>query len=273
MRLHLAPLARYAVVVTASACWGQVVQAPVNPGRNVEIKLPSNVSSEGFFIRYCLTGEFGGYCGWVQPQRNVRVYTFNAAYGRRPATRVRAVLYAQGCAVETFDFSGTELHDPSYSFACRPLPVVPIDGIVTRVDRLYGRRVGLRARYIPYWAESFFGIAEGIGTMIPVGDLAYPTADNHFRLFVPDFSQDSLAGAADRPGALEIWATDRINGATVALLIPTSPMDVKIKMGGLKIRSKYPPELVFAPCLANPSQLHDSFGFALRPGADDACGH
>jgi hypothetical protein len=83
MRLHLIPLARCTVVVTASACWGQVVQAPVNPGRNVEIKLPPNVSSEGFFIRYCLTGEFGGYRGWVQPQRNVRRYAFNAAYWRR----------------------------------------------------------------------------------------------------------------------------------------------------------------------------------------------
>jgi hypothetical protein len=107
--------------------------------------------------------------------------------------------------------------------------------------------------------------------MIPVGDLAYPTADSHFRLFVPDFSQDPLAGAADRPGALEIWATDRTNGATVALLIPTAPMDVKARMGGLKIQSTYPPELAFALCLANSSQAHDSFGFALRPGAGDAC--
>ena len=134
-----------------------------------------------------------------------------------------------------------------------------------------GREVKLQAKYVARWAQSFLGLGDSIVTTIPVGDVAYLSPDGRFRLSVPDFSQDPLAGAPDHPGELQIWATDQASDGIVALLIPAGPQVIKTRMGGLKIRSEYPSEIVFAPCAANPPQVHDAIGFATRPGPSDAC--
>ena len=62
-----------------------------------------------------------------------------------------------------------------------------------------------------------------------------------------------------------------MTGAIIAQLVPTDPATLKTPMGGLKIRSEYPPGMVFAPCAANPPQVHDAIGFARRPARFDAC--
>jgi hypothetical protein len=110
-----------------------------------------------------------------------------------------------------------------------------------------------------------------IVTTIPVGDVAYPSPDGHFRLSVPDLSQDPLGGAPDHLGELQIWASDKTTDRLVAILIPAGPGGIKTKMGGLRILSEYPADLVFAPCIANPATLHDKVGFAIRPGSGDVC--
>jgi hypothetical protein len=87
-----------------------------------------------------------------------------------------------------------------YSFICQPLSSVWIAGVLTRADRLYGREVKLRAYYVARWAQSFLELADSIVTTIPVGDVAYLSPDGRFRLSVPDFSQNTLAGASESSG-------------------------------------------------------------------------
>jgi len=101
------------------------------------------------------------------------------------------------------------------------------------------------------------------------GDVAYLSADGRFRLTIPDLSQDPLAGAPDHPGELQIWAKDKTSEALVAQLVPKGPQ-LKTRMGGLKVQSEYPSEIVFAPCAANHPQVHDRF--AIRADVGDPCG-
>jgi hypothetical protein len=159
---------------------------------------------------------------------------------------------------------------PPYSFVCQPLPNIWIAGTLTRMDQLQGREVKLRARYIARWAPAFLAIDPAILTAIPVGDEANVSHDGHFRLSVPDFSQDSLANAPDHPGEIQIWATDKFSLEAIAELIPAAPKVIKTRMGALKIQSECP-EITFTPCVADPLRLHDAFGFALRTDDSNSC--
>jgi hypothetical protein len=184
--------------------------------------------------------------------------------------RITALLYAPG-AIQTLDLPVSGSNNQQYSFICRPLSSVWIVGTLTRADRLYGREIKLQAKYVARWAQSFLGLGDSLVTSIPVGDVAYLSPDGRFSLSVPDFSQDPLAGAPDHAGELQIWARDKASGDLVAQMIPAGPQAIKTRMGGLKIQSEYPSELVFAPCAANSPRVRDAIGFTLRPGASDSC--
>jgi hypothetical protein len=105
----------------------------------------------------------------------------------------------------------------------------------------------------------------------PSRNVSYLSPDGRFRMGVPDFSQDPLAGSSDHAGEIQLWARDRNSAQIVAQLIPAGPPAIKTRMGGLKIQSDYPSQTVFAPCAANPPLFHDPIGFALRPDVRDAC--
>jgi hypothetical protein len=257
------------LVLAAGLCSVQNAQRVLAPSPYVEVKLPRAVNSESVFVRYVLTGEDFG--GWVQPQPGVSSFFIRTTtHEGRPATRIKALLYAPGCAIQLMDLAVSGSNNREYSFICRPLSSIWIAGTLTRTDRLYGLEVKLHAKYVARWAQSFLQPGAGTITTIPVGDVAYPSPDGRFRLSVPDFSQDPLAGSPDHPGELQIWARERNSGDIVAQLVPTGPQDVKARMGGLRIQSEYPSGLVFAPCATN-APRHDATGFAMRPEAADAC--
>ena len=253
------------LVLVTAFCSGQTVR----PAHYIEINLPPEVLSESFFIRYVLTGEDFG--GWVQPQSGVSAYVISTTFKGSPATGIKAVLYAPGCAIQTLDLPLSRSDNPQYSFICQPVRSIWIEGVLTRSDRLYGLHVRLQAKYLARWAQQFLRLDESLVTGIPVGGVAYLSADGRFRLEIPDFSQDPLAAAPDHPGEIQIWAKDRKGKAVVAQLIPTGAQLIKTRMGGLKVQNGYPSEIVFAPCAANPPRVHDRIGFAMRPDASDAC--
>jgi len=257
------------LVLVAGICPGQSPQLGASPSHYIEIKLPRWVNSESVFVRYHLVGE--DYTGWVQPHASVSSYFISTTYEGRPVARIKALLYAPGCAIQTLDLPVAGSNTQEYSFICQPLPSVWIDGVVTRMDRLYGRQVKVQAKYVARWGQSFLESGDDIVTTIPVGNVAYPSPDGRFRLSVPDFSQDPLAGGPDHPGELQIWVRDKTSDRLVAQLIPAGPALMKTRMVGLKILSEYPSELPFAPCAANSAPVHDAIGFARRPGSSDLC--
>jgi hypothetical protein len=247
------------LVLLAGACLGQT------PAHYLEIQLPSGVAPETFFARYILAGQDLG--GWVQPRSGVSAYLIDTTVNGRPATGIKAILYASGCAIQTLDLALSSSANSRYSFVCQPLASVPIAGEVLHPDWLSARDIRLEVRYVARWAQPFLTPGENIVTSIPVGDFEHLTADGHFRLVVPDLSRNPL-------GELQIWAKDRSSGAIVAQLIPTGSPLARTRMGGLKLQNAYP-EIVFAPCAVNDHQVHDEFGFDVRPQPDEraACGH
>jgi hypothetical protein len=241
------------------------------PAHYIAINVPDGVRSESIFIRYILAGEELG--GWVQARSGINSYIIDTTHGGQSATRIKAILYAPGCAIQTLDIPLSDSNNPEYSFMCRPLASVWIGGRLTQTERLYGRDVKLRAKYIARWAQPFLGLGAEIPVTIPAGDVAYLAADGSFRIWVPDFSRDPLAGAPDHAGELQIWALDKAGEDAVAQLVPAGPQAGRTRTGGLKVQRAYPSETSFAPCTVNPDRLqqHDREGFALRPAPYDVC--
>lgn len=246
------------LALVASSCAGQ------NPFHSVEIQLPPSVVSETFFARYVLTGQDFG--GWVQPRAGVSSYIVDTGH----AIGIKAILYAPGCAIQTVDLALSEAANRHYSFVCQPLGSTPIAGALLYPARFYQPGTKLQAKYIARWAQRFLTLDDTIVTSIPVGDAASLTPDGHFELNIPDFSQDALAGSADHPGEIQIWAKDKSNEVILAQLIAAGPRRLKTRMGGLRVQSAYPAETIFTLCGTTSFSLtaRDKFGFATR-AADD----
>ena len=252
------------LLLAAGACFGQT------PGHYVEIKLPPEVPSQTFFVRYVLVGQDFG--GWVEPRSGVSSYVIGTMLGGRPATGIKAILYAPSCAIQTLDLRLSESNNPQYSFVCHPVPSISIAGALLRDDRLLKPGVQLEARYAARWAQSFLGLRDVILTSIPVGDASNVAVDGRFRIVIPDLSQDPLAAAPDHPGEIQIWAKDKTSESIVGQLIVRAPQALKTRMGGLKVQNKYPAEIVFAPCgVDGSSYFHDRMGFAIRGEPNNAC--
>jgi hypothetical protein len=189
-----------ALAFTAGVCSGQNAR-PIAPSRYLEIHLPPEVISEGVFVRYRLSKDELG--GWVLPQPGVSSYNISTAHDGLGATRIKAILYAPGCAIQTLDLPVSGADNQQYSFVCHPLSSVWINGALTRTDWLFGHEIKLQVKYLARWAQSFLGLGDDLSTTIPVGDVAYLSASRRFRLLVPDFAHDPLAGAPDHAGELQ----------------------------------------------------------------------
>jgi hypothetical protein len=256
------------LILTLGIC-GAWVACPQNHlTRSLEISLPAGVNSETVYIRYILAG--GSFGGLVQVRPGVSSYAVSTMAGERAATGIKALLYAPGCALQTLDLALSGSSSPHYAFICKPVPAVSISGKVAHPDRLYSRGATLQARYIARWAAGFLGVDDSFAPIIPVGEASKLSADGGFQISVPDFS--APAGTADRSEEFQIWAKDKISGNLMALLMPEGHQSIATRMGGLKILSTYPTDIVFAPCDINSAQTHDAEGFALRPDTADTCG-
>jgi hypothetical protein len=247
---------------------GVWIAYPQNPPtRSIEVRLPAGVNSETVYIRYVLAG--GSFGGLVQARPGVASYFISTMAGERAATGIKALLYAPGCALQTLDISLSGVNTPQYAFVCKPIPAVSISGKIAHPDRLYSRGATLQARYIARWAAGFLGIDDSFAPIIPVGEASKLSADGGFQISLPDFS--SPAGTVDRSEEFQVWAKDKVSGNLMALLIPEDYQSITTRMGGLKILSAYPTDIVFAPCAINSAQTHDAEGFALRPDIADTC--
>ena len=220
---------------------------PANLPHYVEIKIPRGVDSATVFIRYLLDGDFGG---WVDRRPSVSSYFVATTVNQKAASRLRALVYAPGCAIQTYDLQISGSNVQQLAFNCQPVPPVWFSGIVTDL-----RDSRIVAKYTGPWVQDFFSLPDGIVTFIPVGEANYFTDQGRFHILIPDFS------GADRPGEIQFWAKDPSTGNVLARLVPAAHSSPG---------SPAPGEIKFVVCGTQESRHHDRFGFSTRD-AEDAC--
>jgi len=229
-----------------------------------EVHVPPAVHSADLAIRYFTTGAYGVHDGWIEQRPDVTTYVIGTEFQGLPAAEIKAVLYAPGCAVETFSRSLIDAQPREYDFGCRPLATVPLTGIVK--PTIDGREFEIETIYVASWAHAFFGAGYGpIVTTFAVSRTS-PDANGRFSIALPDFAEDPVAGAPGREGVFELWAKEKNTGDTLARL---APGDFKAEMGGLQVAPKYPRELGFTACGKPQVAGRDAFGFAKRSEVGD----
>jgi hypothetical protein len=99
-----------------------------------------------------------------------------------------------GCEFETFDEKLTQ-GDIAETLECRPVRMTPLRGQIA-VDGIsdQGPRT-VRLTYVALWANRYFGIADGMVMMIPLG-VAEVDASGAFEIGVPSFTGMAGEGSA-----------------------------------------------------------------------------
>ena len=62
-----------------------------------EIRLPSEIRSEQVQVRYCLTGRFGGYSGFLKAEPERNSYLIDTSVNHQAAETLKVILYSPGC--------------------------------------------------------------------------------------------------------------------------------------------------------------------------------
>ena len=99
------------------------------PAQSFEIN-PPGVPSASLVVRYFIAGAYGSHDGWISPRPDQKSYLINTIYQDLPASSIKAILYAPGCAIETFSGSLTRERPREYDFQCHPLSTVSLDGVI-----------------------------------------------------------------------------------------------------------------------------------------------
>jgi hypothetical protein len=193
-----------------------------------------------------------------------------------PKTRIRGVLYAPGCALQTMDISVKESRLYQYAFRCDPLPQTEIQGATGPVDPLHrGHHMKIEAEYAALWTAEFLGYDDGTTSEIPLAGDSAVDEQGHFRLSIPDFAKDKVAGSPNHAAEIRIWARDQDDGrvfANLRLLSGKNKLQ-PTRFGGIPVDSIGSSLLEFTTCYADPPAEHDRFGFTIRSELKNDCAY
>jgi hypothetical protein len=212
-------------------------------GPQVSINLPSDFQSENVRINYFMVGPFGGYGGVLKQQRNLHAYQVNASVNGQAAKSVKLIAYVPGCQITTFDLVLSGAANQERELQCRPLPSVSIVGQITSKEAFQGKATEVEIKYVPVWADKFFGLSSGVGVSLPIS-LAVPDKDGAFKIHIPDLSQDAVVSGSPESerGTFQLLLRESATGKILGAL---QAADSSAASPGLDIRSSYPSVLQF----------------------------
>jgi hypothetical protein len=240
------------------------------PTATVEVQFAGH--SGGFWGRYAVCYGKNRIAGWTSPQMG-EAHRIEGIFSG-PDTRITGILYAPGCALQTFDLAIADARVYPYAFHCDPLPQTDILGVTGPLDPLHrGHKVFIQAKYVALWAPAFLGYDDGTVTVIPLASESTVDEQGHFRLSVPDFAKDRIASAPNHPAEIRVWARDREDDQVFAKLrlLNGNYKAQPTRLGGIPVDSLGPSQLQFATCFTDPPKRRDEFGFAIRGEVESEC--
>lgn len=185
---------RIATFVLLVACSGAAATSQTrssDDGPLISLFLPSGFPSERVQVRYFMSGPFGGYGGFVEPQPDRQTIDFVAGVDGRPAGYVKGFAFLSGCEIVTFEFAvtGTAMWR---RLQCKPLKTITLRGHISPEALATTGAPEVDVSYEADWANRFFGIADGMIPSMSLARIAL-TEGGDFSVEVPDFqSQDNL---------------------------------------------------------------------------------
>lgn len=220
-----------ALLLSCSALAGVSQPSSSNDGPLISLFLPPGFPSETVQVEYFLSGSFGGYGSFVQPEHDRQTVDFRAAVNGKPADLIQVIAYLPGCQIVVLDFhpAGSAMWR---QLDCKPVGTITLHG---RIAKGYlGKEAEVRAYYLADWAYKFFGIADGMGTTFRLS-ATIPNESGEFSIAVPDFYPQNLGPSHY---VLNVHCTNCVSPAGIGVVGQT--------YREISISSSYPSSIDFA---------------------------
>jgi hypothetical protein len=231
-----------AVVNLLFAVDGLAQSTPPLP--KVSIALPADIPSEKVWVRYVLYGPLGGHGSDAARKPDSQLIEIIAAVEGKRAARMKMLVWAPGCKIQTFDIPIQESADVYESFVCSPLPSITLVGQIKNTPMDGKKPAEVRVDYLALWACSFFGFVDCMVPQASVGT-AIPDPQGTFEIDVPDFSADPTSSDSDRGAEFQLVLREVKTWNLIAYLEPESEM-LRTPSRALKIVPSYPRNLAFS---------------------------
>ena len=222
--------------------------AAQQPARSkpIHVHLPSSVPPKSVNIVYLLEGPFGGHSSQVQPREDKLSYTLPMTTEELTATRMKAVIWTEGCELQTFELDLLHSAGRELTFACLAPSSVLLTGRLLLSDALRKEPHQLAISYGVSWICGFFG---SFDCKVPLSRVATltPADDETFTVQLPDFSRVPQSGARAMvsDGSFYSYLLDsKMNPRNG---IQPELEDVSAPDGSLKVLPTYPSNLAFLP--------------------------
>jgi hypothetical protein len=214
-----------------------------------EIHLPSEIRSEQVQARYYLTGPFGSSGGFLKAEPERNEYLIDTSVNHQAAETLKVILYAPGCQIVTLSVHPLSESEKTADVPCEDLPPLTFNGKVEFPEAPRRRPYEVEITYMAYWANDFFGVADGPVTTF---DLAQVTPDERgaFHVILPNFTKDAATGSFHRNAGLRFIARERESGNIVSLLAPANVQGKNSR--DLALKAKYATEVIFKPVPESP---------------------
>lgn len=207
---------------------------PLN-NQGFSLHFPRTIDTTSLEIRYVLTGEFGGYGGFVRTNADTWDYTIETSYEDKPAKSLKAIVFCPGFEIKLFDIpSLDDSADRSVDVKLSPLPLIQLSGRVIPTDADGNLNLRIDASYEAYWDHEFFGIMDGFVSSFELASSAL-SEDGSFSMMVPDFANDPVVNSFKDRGAIQLTTRNPKTGnLTIWLERSESGGDAKL---GVDIQS------------------------------------
>jgi hypothetical protein len=217
------------------------------PSRCIHVHLPANVSAKSVDIVYFLEGPFGGHSAQVQPREDQRVYPIPMSTTELATTRMKAVVWAKGCELQTYDLDLLHSAERELRYECIAPSTVLLTGRLLLNDSLRKKPHQIAISYAASWVCGFFGLGDCMVPGFRVGTVI-PAEDETFTIELPDFSrvpQGFAQGMVVSDSSFSLYMLD--SKMTPLRQLRPELEDVTAPDGNLKVLSAYPPDLAFSP--------------------------
>ena len=206
---------------------------------HVSIALPDDVASETVQIRYFLTGPFGGYGGYLKQETGRHSYQIPASVDGKAANEMRLIVFARGCAIQTFILNLNEGTKPAPEFQCHRIPTVRLSGRIFPEELIRYGNAEVVVTYFAPWAHSFFGIVDGLVLQVQLGESPV-SAEGQFDIDIPNFTSSDTLPLYRENGFFGLYVCDTKTWNPIGSRLEIEPSDLLSAGQGLKILSFYP---------------------------------
>jgi hypothetical protein len=212
-------------------------------GQSFLLRLPTTVDTTGLHISYFMTGDFGGYGGFVRTKPKLHGYAIDTSRENKPARTLKIIVYCPGYGIELLNLpSLSDLSDMSSSVKLKTLPTVHLSGKIVTPEGSALKDFKIEAIYWANWKLEFFGIVDGAISPFKIAS-ADVSRDGSFSVAVPDFSRDPAIAPFMEKGVIGLRACDPKTGNFVYRLESAERPGIDAEF---EIATKYDELLLYA---------------------------